>query len=35
MKFYSEVEALDKVIGKEGILEREEFDANINEFLVE
>ncbi len=34
MKFYSETEALDKVIGVKGTTERDEFDAQVNEFLI-
>lgn len=34
MKFYSETEALDKVIGVKGTAERDEFDGQVNEFLI-
>ena len=34
MKFYSEDEAIDKVIGEKGTQSRMEFDAGMNEFLV-
>lgn len=34
MKFYSENEAIDKVIGKRGTQNRMEFDAQMNEFLI-
>lgn len=34
MKFYSENEAIDKVIGGKGTQSRMEFDAQMNEFLI-
>lgn len=34
MKFYTEEEALDKVIGTKDTIERKEFDAQMNEFLI-
>lgn len=34
MKFYSEDEAIDKVIGAKGTPPRMEFDAGMNEFLI-
>lgn len=34
MKFYTENEALDKVIGQKETQERKEYDAQINEFLI-
>ena len=34
MKFYTENEALDKVIGVKGTLERQEYDAQMKEFLI-
>ncbi|MCQ2254818.1 MAG: helix-turn-helix domain-containing protein [Bacteroidaceae bacterium] len=34
MKFYTENEALDKVIGVKGTLERQEYDAQTKEFLI-
>lgn len=34
MKFYSEDEAIDKVIGEKGTQNRMEFDAQMNEFLI-
>ena len=34
MKFYTEDEALDKVIGIKDTPERMEFDAQVNEFLI-
>lgn len=34
MKFYSENEAIDKVIGEKGTQNRLEFDAQMNEFLI-
>lgn len=34
MKFYTENEALDKVIGQKETQERKEYDAQIKEFLI-
>lgn len=34
MKFYTETEALDKVIGTKETAERMEFDSQMNEFLI-
>ena len=34
MKFYTEAEALDKVIGTKETTERIEFDAQMDEFLI-
>ncbi len=34
MKFYSEEEALDKVLGPKETEERKEFDSQMNEFLI-
>lgn len=34
MKFYSENEAIDKVIGEAGTQNRMEFDAQMKEFLI-
>lgn len=34
MKFYTENEALDRVIGTKDTPERKEYDAQINEFLI-
>lgn len=34
MKFYTETEALDKVIGTKETTERIEFDAQMDEFLI-
>lgn len=34
MKFYTEDEAIDKVIGEKGTQKRTEFDAQMNEFLI-
>ncbi len=34
MKFYTEDEALDKVIGVKGTPERQEYDAQMQEFLI-
>ena len=34
MKFYSENETIDKVIGEKGTQNRLEFDAQMNEFLI-
>lgn len=34
MKFYSEDEAIDNVIGEKGTQNRMEFDAQMNEFLI-
>lgn len=34
MKFYSEAEAVDKVIGTKGTPERMEFDAQVEDFLI-
>lgn len=34
MKFYSEDEAINKVIGEKGTQNRMEFDSQMNEFLI-
>lgn len=34
MKFYTHEEALDRVIGVRGTLEREKYEADINNFLI-
>lgn len=34
MTFYTESEALDRVIGTKGTKERAEYDAQMNEFLI-
>lgn len=34
MKFYSEDEAIDKVIGEKGTQNRIEYDAQMNKFLI-
>lgn len=34
MKFYTENEALDKVIGAKGTQARQEYDAQMKEFLI-